>query len=132
MLARRYNDTELRTGIDVDVRIDAALADEPKLVQSMEQRRADLGPLAYQHQRFRIPQSFGQRIDILDVIVPDLDFVTCQLFEAVEGAKCIVIIVKNGDLHKDKLMRGQAFPIIHHFSCSSSSLFSPSAHYRIN
>ena len=46
----------------------------------MEQRRADLGPLAYQHQRFRIPQSFGQRIDILDVIVPDLDFVTLPPF----------------------------------------------------
>ena len=106
MLARRYNDTELRTGIDVDVRVDAALADEPKLVQSMEQRRADLSPLAYQHQHFGIPQSFGQRIDILDVIVPDLDFVTCQLFEAVEGAKRIVIIIKNGDLHKDKLIAG--------------------------
>jgi hypothetical protein len=41
----------------------------------MEQRRPDLGPLAYQHQRFGIPQSFCQRIDILDVIVPDLDLV---------------------------------------------------------
>src|SRR5207344_1361051 len=98
MLARRYNDTELRTGIDVDVRVDAALADEPELVQSMKQRRADLRPLTYQHKRFRIPQSFGQRIDVLDVIVPDLDLVTCQLFEAVEGAKRVVIIVKNGDL----------------------------------
>ena len=81
----------------------------------MQQRRADLGPLAYQHQHFRIPQSFGQRIDILDMIVPDLDFVTCQFFEAVESAERIVIVVKNGDLHKDKLMRGQVFPIIHHF-----------------
>jgi hypothetical protein len=49
------------------------------------------------------------------VIVPDLDFVTCQFFEAVEGAKRIVIVVKNRDLHRDTLMRGQAFPIIHHF-----------------
>ena len=115
MLARRYDDTELRTGIDIDVRVDAALADEPELVQPMEQRRANLGPLAYQHQRFRIPQSCGQRIDILNVIVPDLDFVTCQFFEAVEGAKRIVIVIKKGDLHKDKLMRGRAFPIIRHF-----------------
>ena len=53
MLTRRYYDTELRTGIDVDVRVDAALADESKFVQPMEQRRANLGPLAYQHQRFR-------------------------------------------------------------------------------
>ena len=75
----------------------------------MEQRLADLGPLAYQHQRFGIPQSLGQRIDILDVIVPDRDFVTCQLFEAVEGAKRIVIIVKNRDLHKDKLIGAKLF-----------------------
>ena len=80
------------------MRVDAALADEPELVQPMQQRRADLGPLAYQHQRFRIPQSFGQRIDILDMIVPDFDFVTCHLFEAVESAKRIVIVVQNGDL----------------------------------
>ena len=75
MLARRNDDAELRASLDVDVRIDAALTDEPELVQSMEQRRADLGPLADQHQHFGIPQSFGQRIDILDVIVPDLDLV---------------------------------------------------------
>src|SRR4029434_417549 len=106
MLARRHNDTALCTGIDVDVRVDAALADEPKLVQSMEQRCADLGPLAYQHQHFRIPQSFGQGIDILDVIVPDRDFVTCQLFKAVEGGMRVVIVVKNGDLHKDKRIAG--------------------------
>ena len=41
----------------------------------MQQRRANLGPLAYQHQHFCIPQSFGQSIDILDVIVPDFDLV---------------------------------------------------------
>ncbi len=92
MLARRYYDTELRTGIDVDVRVDAALADEPELVQSMEQRRADLGPLAYQHQHFGIPQSFGQRIDILDMIVPDLDFVIRHSLEAVERAKRVVVM----------------------------------------
>ena len=95
MLARRDNDAELRARLDVDVRINAALTNEPELAQSMEQRRADLGPLAYQHQHFGIAQSFGQRINILDVIVPDLDFVTCQFFEAVEGAKRVVIIVKN-------------------------------------
>jgi hypothetical protein len=72
----------------------------------MEQRRANLGPLAYKHQRLGIPQSFGQRIDILDVIVPDLDLVTSQLFEAIEGAKRIVIVVKNGDLHKDTRIAG--------------------------
>ena len=99
MLARRNNDAELRASLDVDVRIDAALTNEPELAQSMEQRHADLGPLADQYQYFGIPQSFGQRIDILDVIVPDLDLVARQLFEAVERPKRVVIIIKNGNLH---------------------------------
>jgi hypothetical protein len=32
--------------------------------------------------------------------------VTCQLFEAVERAKRVVIVVKNGDLHKDRRIAG--------------------------
>ncbi len=99
MLARRDNDAKPRASFDVDVRIDAALTNEPELVQSLEQWRTDLGPLANQHQRFGILQSFCQRIDILDVVVPDLDLVPRQLFEAVERAESVVIIVKNGDLH---------------------------------
>src|SRR6266404_6300554 len=99
MLARRNNDAAPRAGLDVDVRIDAALVDEPELVEPLEQRRADLGPLAYQHQRFGIPQPLGQRIDILHMIVPDPDLVARELLEAVERAKRVVIIVKNGQLH---------------------------------
>ena len=81
------------------MRVNAALAYEPKFVQPVEQWRADLGALAYQHQHLGVTQSFGQRIDFLDVVVPDFDLVTRQLFEAVECAERVVIIVKNGDLH---------------------------------
>jgi len=105
MLARRHNDAEPRARLDINVWIDTALTNEPELIQSMEQRRSDLGPLAYQHQRFGIPQSFGQRIDILDVIVPDRDLVARQLLEALERAKSVVIIVKNGDLHSGPLSK---------------------------
>jgi hypothetical protein len=56
-------------------------------------------PLAYQDQRFGIPQPFGQRIDVLDMIVPDLDLVAGQLLEALERAKRVMIIVQNRDLH---------------------------------
>ena len=42
VLARRDDDAEPRAGVDVDVRIDAALADQPELGQPLEQRRADL------------------------------------------------------------------------------------------
>jgi len=40
------------------------------------------GALADQHQRFGVFQASGQRIDLLDVIVPDLDLVTGQLAKA--------------------------------------------------
>jgi hypothetical protein len=99
MLTRRNDDAKRRASLDVDVGIDAALTDQPKLAQALEQRRPDVGTLAYQYQRFRILQSSGQRIDLLDVIVPDLDLVACQFFEAVECAERVMIVVKNGDVH---------------------------------
>jgi hypothetical protein len=75
MLARGHDDAEPRARVDVDVRIDAALTDQPEPVESMQERRANLGSLAYQDQCFGVAQSFSQHIDILYVIVPDLDCV---------------------------------------------------------
>ena len=75
MLARRHHDAVLGAGVDVDVRIDAALADQPELGQALDQRCADMGALADQHQRFGVLQPLGQRVDVLDVVVPDLDLV---------------------------------------------------------
>ena len=79
MLARRHDDAEPRAGVDVDVRIDAALADQPELRQPLEQRRADLRALADQHQRLGVLQALGERVDVLDVVVPDRDVVAVEL-----------------------------------------------------
>ena len=100
MLARRHDDAEPRAGVDVDVRIDAALADQLELGQPLEQRRANLRPLADQHQRFGIAQPFGQRVDVLDVIVPDRDVMSGELAEAGQGAQRVVVIVEDGDFHQ--------------------------------
>ena len=75
MLTRGDNDPQLRTGINVDVRINAALTDEPQPAESMHERRANRGPLPYQHQGFGAPQPFGQEVDVMNVIVPDFDLV---------------------------------------------------------
>jgi hypothetical protein len=98
--ARRDDHTQLRAGVDIDVRVDAALADEPELGQSTQERRADLGALANEHERFGLAQSLGERVGVLDVIVPDLDVVPRQLGEAVERAQRVVVIVEDGDLHR--------------------------------
>ncbi len=99
VLARRNNDSQLRAGIDIDVRVDAPLAYQSEFVQPLKQRSADLRPLADQHQHLGVVQTFGQRIDFLGVVVPDSDLVTRQLSVAFERAESVVVIVKNGDLH---------------------------------
>ncbi len=99
MLARRDDDAELRAGIDVDVRVDAALADEPELSQPFQQRGADLGSLADQHEHFRVLQAFGQRIDVLHVIVPDSDLMSGKPGETVQRAERIEVVIENGDVH---------------------------------
>ena len=80
-------DAEPRAGIDVDMRIDAALADELELGQALEQGRADLRALAEQHQRFGVAQSPGQRVGVLHVIVPDRDVVAVELAKARQRAQ---------------------------------------------
>ena len=57
----RDDDAEPRAGVDVDVRIDAALADQPQLRQLLQQRRADLRALADEHQRLGVAQPLGER-----------------------------------------------------------------------
>jgi hypothetical protein len=82
------------------VRVDAALADEPELRQSLEEWSADLRALANQHEDLGLAQSLGERVDVLDVIVPDLDIVSRQRREAVERAQRVVVVVEDGDLHR--------------------------------
>ncbi len=99
MLVRGQDDAEPRTGIDVDVRIDAALADELEPGQALEQGGADLGALADQHQGLGVFQARGQRIGVLDVVVPDRDFMAGQLAESIQSAQRVVIVVQYGYFH---------------------------------
>ena len=92
MLARRHDDAEPRAGIDVDVGIDAALADQSQSGQPFQQRGADLRALAEQDQHFRIGQPFGQAIDVLLVVVPDRDLVTRELCEAGQGPQRVEVV----------------------------------------
>ena len=99
VLARRDDHAEARAGVDVDVRVDAALADEPQLRQALEERRADLGPLADQDQHLGVAQALGERVDVLDVVVPDGDVEGRELAEAGERAERVEVVVEDRDLH---------------------------------
>ncbi len=99
MLARRDDDAERGAGVDVDVRIDAALTDELEACEPLEQRCSNGGALADEHQRLRIAQALCERVQLLDVIVPDGDLVAVELGEAVQRAKRVEVIVEDADFH---------------------------------
>jgi hypothetical protein len=81
------------------MRVDAALADEPQRVEAIEQGLAYVRTLANQHERLRVVEASGQRVDILRVIVPDSDLVAVQLAEARESTKGVEVVIQNRDLH---------------------------------
>ena len=80
---------------DVDMRIDAALADELEPGQPFEQRFADFRPLADQDQGFRILEPVRQDIDVLDVVVPDFDLVAVKFAETIKGADRVEVVVED-------------------------------------
>ena len=106
MLARRNDDAQPRAGVDVDMGIDAALADQFQSGQPLQQRRVDLRPLAEQDQHFRIGKPPGQAIDVLLVVVPDRDLVTRELCEAGQGPQRVEVVVQDRDLHGAMLTAG--------------------------
>jgi len=99
VLAGRHDDAEPGAGADVDVGIDAALADQFQFRQALQQGFANLRPLADQHQRFGVAQPLRQLVDVLNMIVPDRDVMSCQLAEAFETAHRVEIIIEDGNLH---------------------------------
>src|SRR5512133_3755182 len=100
MLTGGDDDAESRALVDIDVRIDAALADQPELREALEERRADLGARADQHERLRVPQALSKRVDLLDMIVPDRDVVPLQLAEARKRAEGVGVVVEDRDPHR--------------------------------
>ncbi len=49
-------------GLDVDVGVDASLADQPQARQALQKVGPDLGPLADQYQHLGIGQPFRQDV----------------------------------------------------------------------
>src|SRR5262249_36260821 len=92
---------------DVDVRIDAALADQPEPGQALEQGLPDLRALADQHQRLDVREAPGERVGVLDVVVPHRDIVALEPAEAREGAQGVVVVVEDGDLHRRPYCRAE-------------------------
>src|SRR3954467_9283585 len=99
MKIRGDDDAEPGAGLDVDMRKDAALADETELLQAFEERRPDLRALADEDQRLSIGEPRSERVGLLDMVVPDPDLVPGELPEAPKGAERVVIVVEDRDFH---------------------------------
>ena len=72
----------LRAGVDIDVRVDAALADQLELWQSLEEGGGDFGAFADQHQGFGVGEALGEDVNVVGVVCPDLYLVAGELAEA--------------------------------------------------
>src|SRR5262245_26088129 len=100
MQTGRYDDPATRTRIDVDMRVNAALTDEPQGVEAFEQRLTDLRTLANQHENLSVLKASGEGVDILGVIVPDLYLVSVQFAKAPEGTQRVEIVIENRNFHR--------------------------------
>src|SRR5713226_5003363 len=100
MKVRGDDHAEPSAGLQINVRINTALADELQFRQTLEKGSADFGSLPDQHQRFRVLEPFGECVDLLDVISPDLHLMTSKLSEAFERPKRVVVIVQDRNLHE--------------------------------
>src|SRR6516225_7812824 len=99
MLAGGNDDAEARTCVDVDVRIDASLADEFQPGQTFQQGGTDGSPFADQYQNVALAQPISQNVGCVHMIVPNLDLVGGEPREARQGAQGIEVVVEDADFH---------------------------------
>jgi hypothetical protein len=106
VLVRRDDDAAGGARVDVDVRVDGALADQAQLGQPFEQRRPDLRPLTDQNERLGVLQPIRQFVRVLDVVGEDLGVVPVQLCERRQRAHRVEVVVEDCDLHATSLQAG--------------------------
>ena len=87
----------MRAGVDIDVGIDAALADEPELGEARQERRLDLRSFADQDQDVAVSEALSEHIHVLYVIVPDRDVEPGQLGEARQRVHGVEVVIQDRD-----------------------------------
>jgi hypothetical protein len=96
---RGNDDAELGAGIDVDVGVDASLANQFELGKALQQRPPDLGSLSDEDQGLCLRETPGEHVDLVDVIGEHSDLVIGQLLEAPECPEAVEVVIENGDAH---------------------------------
>ena len=81
------------------MRVGAHLADDAQLVEPFDERGTDRRALPQQTERFGIAEPLGELIQILGVIAPNGDIVMGDLLITGQGAKHVLVIVEQRDVH---------------------------------
>jgi hypothetical protein len=95
----RHDNSKSCTRFNIDMGIDAPLADEPQARETFQQGRRNRRPFADEDQRLSLSQSIGENVDISNVVIPDSHVVAVEPAKASERAKRVEIVVQNRDLH---------------------------------
>ncbi len=99
MLIARHHDAVAGASCNVDMRVDAALADQAQARQSIEHLRLNPRSLTDQHQGLGLLQARNQAFAVLFMIIPDLHLMRIHQAKTGQRADGIEIIVKDGDSH---------------------------------
>ncbi len=99
MKVRAKEDAIAGAGLNIDMRKDAALADQSKIGEAVKQRARDAGPLADQHKSFDVGKPVDEFILVFNMIRPDGYIMPRQLCEARKRPQRIKPVVKNRNLH---------------------------------
>ena len=94
-----HDDSVSGAGINVDVGIDAALADQPQGREPLDQRGTDGRALADQDERVERREPLRQRVDRLDVIGEHGHVMCRECGEARQRAERVEVVVEDRDVH---------------------------------
>ena len=90
-------------GLDIDMRVDAALADQLEVRKAGKQCLGHGCTFAKKDETFCIGQAFMQDGGIFGVIRPDCHVMTVEPGEGRQGLQCVEPVVQNMDPHQDLL-----------------------------
>ena len=89
----RNHDPKPGAGPDIDVWIDAALADQAELRQTFQKRSLNLGSFPEKHEHFGVMEPLRQNIYSRGVILPDRDLMAFQFLETLQGSERVMVVV---------------------------------------